>query len=218
VRGPASAARLTPCSGDAPADLARRPKADAARAARRQRQRRRLGKPAEPAPAPAAAPPAGGGGGGLNIEGLTIVKPPYGVLSAINLDRGELVWQVPHGDTPDAVRNSPLLAGKTIPKTGQPGSVGLVVTKSLVVLGDPSITTTTDHPRGAMFRAYDKANGKEVGAVWMPAPQSGSPMTYMANGRQYFIVAVSGGNYSGEYIAFALPQSEVRPTTAGAQR
>ena len=53
----------------------------------------------------------------------------------------------------------------------------------------------------------------------MPAPQSGSPMTYMANGRQYFIVAVSGGNYSGEYIAFALPQSEVRPTSqAGAQR
>ena len=68
-----------------------------------------------------------------------------------------------------------------------------------------------------MFRAYDKTNGKEVGAVWMPAPQSGSPMTYMANGRQYFIVAVSGGNYSGEYIAFALPQSEVRPTSqAGA--
>jgi quinoprotein glucose dehydrogenase len=70
-----------------------------------------------------------------------------------------------------------------------------------------------------MLRAYDKTNGKEVGAVWMPAPQSGSPMTYMANGRQYFIVAVSGGNYSGEYIAYALPQSEVRPTSqAVAQR
>jgi quinoprotein glucose dehydrogenase len=153
------------------------------------------------------------------VQGLPLLKPPYGLLNAIDLDNGTLKWQVPHGDTPDAVRNSPLLAGKTIPKTGQPGSVGLVVTKSLVVLGDPSITTTPDHPRGAMFRAYDKTNGKEVGAVWMPAPQSGSPMTYMANGRQYFIVAVSGGNYSGEYLAFALPQSEVRPTSqAGAQR
>jgi len=163
--------------------------------------------------------PQGGGGGGLVVQGLPLLKPPYGLLNAIDLDKGELKWQVPHGDTPDAVRNSPVLAGKTIPKTGQPGSVGLVVTKSLVVLGDPSITTTPDHPRGAMFRAYDKTNGKEVGAVWMPAPQSGSPMTYMANGRQYFIVAVSGGNYSGEYIAFALPQSEVRPTTqASAQR
>ena len=173
--------------------------------------------PAAPAAAGAPpAPPQGGGGGGLVVQGLPLLKPPYGILNAIDLDKGELKWQVPHGDTPDAVRNSPVLAGKTIPKTGQPGSVGLVVTKSLVVLGDPSITTTAEHPRGAMFRAYDKTNGKEVGAVWMPAPQSGSPMTYMANGRQYFIVAVSGGNYSGEYIAFALPQSEVRPTSQGA--
>jgi quinoprotein glucose dehydrogenase len=191
--------------------------ADAPPVSQTQAKLAQLGVPQTP-PAAAAAPAAGGGGGGLNVQGLPIVKPPYGVVSALNLDRGELVWQVPHGDTPDAVRNSPVLAGKTIPKTGQPGSVGLVVTKSLVVLGDPSITTTPDHPRGAMFRAYDKTNGKEVGAVWMPAPQSGSPMTYMANGRQYFIVAVSGGNYSGEYIAFALPQSEVRPTTAGGQR
>jgi quinoprotein glucose dehydrogenase len=169
--------------------------------------------PAAPAAGAPPAPPQGGGGGGLVVQGLPLLKPPYGLLNAIDLDKGELKWQVPHGDTPDSVRNSPLLAGKTIPKTGQPGSVGLVVTKTLVVLGDPSITTTPDHPRGAMFRAYDKTNGKEVGAVWMPAPQSGSPMTYMANGRQYFIVAVSGGNYSGEYIAFALPQSEVRPTS-----
>jgi quinoprotein glucose dehydrogenase len=175
------------------------------------------GAPAAPGGTPPAAPQ--GGGGGLVVQGLPLLKPPYGLLNAIDLDNGTLKWQVPHGDTPDAVRNSPILAGKTIPKTGQPGSVGLVVTKSLVVLGDPSITTTPDHPRGAMFRAYDKTDGKEVGAVWMPAPQSGSPMTYMANGRQYFIVAVSGGNYSGEYIAFALPQSEVRPTSqAGGPR
>ena len=52
-----------------------------------------------------------------------------------------------------------------------------------------------------------RQNGKEVGAVWMPAPQSGSPMTYMVNGKQYIIVAVSGGNYSGEYICFRCPRS-----------
>ena len=92
-----------------------------------------------------------------------------------------------------------------IPKTGLQGSVGLVVTKTLVVLGDPQITTTPDHPRGAMLRAYDKTTGKDGGAVLMPAPQSGSPMTYEVNGRQYIIVAVSGGNYSGEYLAFRLP-------------
>src|SRR5205823_10255796 len=132
---------------------------------------------------PGAAPAAGGGGGGRGgltdgLQGLPIIKPPYGVLAAIDLDKGELKFQVPHGDTPDAVRNSPALAGMNIPKTGQQGSVGRVGTKTLVVLGDPQVTTTAEHPRGAMLRAYDKQTGKEVGTVWMPAPQGGSPMTY----------------------------------------
>jgi quinoprotein glucose dehydrogenase len=116
-----------------------------------------------------------------------------------------MVWQVAHGETPDNVRNHPALKGMNIPRTGQNGPVGVVVTKTLVIVGDPQVTTTPDHPRGAMLRAYDKATGQEVGAVWMPAPQSGSPMTYMVNGKQYIIVAVSGGNYSGEYIAFSIP-------------
>jgi len=158
---------------------------------------------------PPAAPPAGGGGnaGGLTVDGLPILKPPYGTISAINLDRGEIVWQVAHGDTPDNVRNHPALKGLTIPKTGQAptGGIGLMVTKTLVVMGDPQITTTPEHPRGAMFRGYDKTTGKEVGAVWMPAPQSGAPMTYLANGKQYIVVAISGGNYSGEYLGLALP-------------
>jgi quinoprotein glucose dehydrogenase len=139
------------------------------------------------------------------VDGLPLIKPPYGVLSAINLDSGDLMWQVPHGDTPDSVRNNPALKGLNIPKTGQAGNVGLVVTKSLVIMGDPQVTTTPEHPRGAMLRAYDKKTGAEVGAVWMPAPQSGSPMTYTVDGKQYIIVAVSGGNYSGDYIAYSLP-------------
>ena len=165
----------------------------------------------------AAAAPAGGGGFGATVQGLSIVKPPYGQIVGISLDRGELLWSTPHGDTPDNVRNHPALKGLTIPKTGQVGNVGIVVTKTLVVAGDPSVTTTPEHPRGAMLRAYDKQKGNQVGAVWLPAPQSGSPMTYSVDGRQYIIVAVSGGNYSGEYIAFALPASSTR-TTAGAQR
>ncbi|HZM89479.1 MAG TPA: PQQ-binding-like beta-propeller repeat protein [Blastocatellia bacterium] len=178
-----------------------------------QEPRRPRPAPAAPAatPAPGAAtPPAGGGGGGggAAVQGLSIVKPPYGLLSAINLDRGELVWQVPHGDTPDVVRNHPLLKGMNIPKTGQSGAVGLVITKTLVVMGDPQVTTTPERPRGAMLRAYDKASGQQVGAVYLPAQQSGSPMTYMFNGKQYIVVAVSGGAYSGEYIAFALPSTE----------
>ena len=139
------------------------------------------------------------------MQELPIIKPPYGVLAAIDLDRGTIKWRVPHGDTPDVVRTHPLLKGLTIPTTGQNGSVGLVITKTLVVLGDPQFTTTHEHPRGAMLRAYEKASGKQVGAIYLPAPQSGSPMTYLARGKQYIVVAVSGGPYSGEYISFALP-------------
>jgi len=164
-----------------------------------------LAKQGQAQTAKSAPPPAP-----LNVQGLTIVKPPYGVLSAVNLDRGDLVWQVPHGDTPDNVRNHPALKGLNIPKTGQQGSVGLMVTKTLVVLGDPQVTTTPEHPRGAMLRAYDKKTGNQVGAILIPAPQSGSPMTYAVDGRQYMVVAVSGGSYSGEYIAFSLPSSEIR--------
>jgi len=150
------------------------------------------------------------------VQGLSIFKPPYGTLSAISLDRGEIMWQVPHGDTPDNVRNHPALKGLNIPKTGQAGTsgVGLMVTKTLVVMGDSQVTTTPEHPRGAMLRAYDKGTGKEVGAVYMPAPQSGSPMTYMWQGKQYIVVAVGGGNYSGEYIAFTLPTNEEGSSTA----
>ncbi len=160
--------------------------------------------------APAAsgsAPAATANPGGLTIDGISILKPPYGLISAIDMDRGEILWQTPHGDTPDNVRNHPALRGLNIPKTGQAGTsgIGLLVTKTLVIMGDPSLTTTPEHPRGAMLRAYDKRTGKEVGAVFMAAPQSGSPMTYLADGKQYIVNAISGGSYSGEYVAFRVP-------------
>ena len=139
-------------------------------------------------------------------QGLPLLKPPYGRITAIDLDRGEFVWQVAHGETPDSVRNHPALKGLTIPRTGQSGAVGALVTKTLVIAGDPLSTTAPGRPRGAMLRAYDKRTGREVGTVYMPAPQSGTPMTYDANGRQHIVVAISGGVYSGEYVAFRLEE------------
>ena len=65
--------------------------------------------------------------------------------------------------------------------------------------------TTPNGQRGAMLRAYDKATGEEVGAVYMPGAQTGSPMTYMLNGKQYIVVAVSGAVVPGELMAFTLP-------------
>lgn len=160
-----------------------------------------------PAPPPRQA--YGGTGAGTatpDPQGLPFMKPPYGKLTAIDMNQGEILWQVAHGETPDAVRNHPALAGLDIPRTGQRGPVGALVTKTLVVMGDPLATTAPGRPRGAMLRAYDKRTGDEVGAVYLPAPQSGSPMTYMVDGRQYIVVAISGSNSSGEYVAFRLPE------------
>ena len=158
-----------------------------------------------------------GGGGGRQalaegLDGLSILKPPYGVMAAIDVNKGELMFQVPHGDTPDQVRNHPKLRGLTIPKTGQPGNVGVMITKTLLVAGDPQVTNIEPRGRGAMLRAYDKKTGAQVGQVLVPAPVVGHPMTYLANGRQHIIVGVSGGNYTGEYISFRLPATETTTT------
>ena len=148
----------------------------------------------------------GGAVTALTIQGLPLVKPPYGQLNAISLDTGDILWQVPHGETPDTIKNHPALKGLNIPRTGRPGNVGTLVTKTLVISGEPGFGITSTGQRGAMLRAYDKKTGAEVGAVYMPAPQTGSPMTYMLNGRQYLLVAISGGTYSGELLALKLPQ------------
>jgi quinoprotein glucose dehydrogenase len=160
-------------------------------------------------PKPAAAGGAGGeeGGGTVNVQGLPLIKPPYARITAIDLNKGEIVWQVPHGETPDNIRNHPALKGLTIPRTGRPGRIGTLTTKTLVVAGEGGFFTLPDGRRGAMLRAYDKANGKDVGAVYMPAPQTGSPMTYQLDGRQYIVVAIGGGNYSSELVAFRLPNN-----------
>jgi quinoprotein glucose dehydrogenase len=157
------------------------------------------------------APPrqgaAAGGEGGANptVQGLPLVKPPYGRITALDMNKGEMVWQVPHGETPDTVKNHPALKGVSIPRTGRAGRIGTLVTKSLVIAGEGGFFTLPDGRRGAMLRAYDKATGRDTGEVYMPAPQTGSPMTYMLNGKQYLVLAIGGGNYSAELVAYALP-------------
>ncbi len=141
----------------------------------------------------------------LNVDGIPLVKPPWGRITAIDLKVGEIVWQIPHGETPDNIRNHPLLAGVDLPRTGRVGRVGTLVTKTLVIAGEAGTFTTPSGEEGAMLRAYDKATGNEVGAVYMPAGASGSPMTYMHDGQQYIVLAISGGGFAGELIAFRLP-------------
>ncbi len=147
----------------------------------------------------------GGGFHRLTIHGLPLNKPPYGQISAINLDTGDIVWQTAHGETPDEIRNSPLLKGLNIPRTGRSGIIGVLTTKTLVIAGEAGVFTNPAGEKGALLRAYDKATGKDAGAVYMPTGQTGSPMTYMLNGRQYIVVAIGGAGYPGELLAFTLP-------------
>ena len=139
------------------------------------------------------------------VQGLPIIKPPYGQISAINLDSGEILWQVAHGETPDKIRNSPLLEGLDLPRTGRPGIIGVLTTKTLVIAGEAGVFTDAAGHKGALLRAYDKATGRDAGAVPMPSGQTGSPMTYMFHGEQYIVVAVGGQGISGELLAFRLP-------------
>ena len=153
-----------------------------------------------------------GRGRQLSIRGLPLMKPPWGRITAIDLNKGEIVWQIAHGETPDFVRNHPALQGLEIPRTGRPGGaggssggIGTLTTKTLVISGEGGVFATPSGQRGAMLRAYDKTSGREEGAVYIPAAQTGSPMTYMLDGMQYIVLAVGGGVTQGELVAFALP-------------
>jgi quinoprotein glucose dehydrogenase len=121
------------------------------------------------------------------------------------MNKGTLAWQIAHGDTPDNIKNHPALKGLTIPRTGRQGRIGVLVTKTLVIAGEGGFATQSNGQRGALLRAYDKATGADAGAVYMPAPQTGSPMTYFYNGKQYIVLAISGAGYSGELVAFKVP-------------
>ncbi len=162
------------------------------------------GRPMGSAPLPGEARE---GGGALSVDGLPLLKPPYGTISAIDLKSGDIAWQIAHGDTPDNIKRHPALKGLSIPRTGRPGLLGPLVTKTLVICGEAGFVTTPSGARGAMLRAYDKATGAEKGAVYLPAPQSGSPMTYRLDGQQYIVLAIGGGNYPAELVAFRQPRA-----------
>ena len=144
--------------------------------------------------------------GGLNVQGLPLFKPPYGTMTAINLDKGEIAWQVPHGDTPDGVRNHEALKG-TEPSAHR--TAGLHRRHARYENARHRRRPSGDDAADASARRRccaptTRRRAREVGAVLLPAPVSASPMTYAVNGRQYIVVAVSGGPYSGEFIALRL--------------
>ncbi len=161
-----------------------------------------------------AGPAAGGGRaggpapgrGGATVQGLPLLKPPYDRITAYDMNTGEIVWQKAHSSTPDEIRNHPALKGLTLPRLGQPGRtfIGVLATKTLLIAGEGGVHTNAAGRRVALLRAYDKRTGEDAGAVEMPARQTGSPMTYQVDGKQYIVLAVSG-NDGAELLAYALP-------------
>ena len=140
-----------------------------------------------------------------------MTKPPYGRITAINMNRGEHVWMVPNGDGP---RNHPLLKDLHLPALGSSGRVGPVLTKTLLFVGegDPVTVATPAHGGGKKFRAFDKATGKVVWETEFDAGTTGTPMTYMYRGKQYIVVAIGSRQHKAEFVALALGPS--KPDTA----
>jgi quinoprotein glucose dehydrogenase len=124
-------------------------------------------------------------------QGLPLVRPPWGRVTAIDLNTGEHLWMVPNGDTPEYVRDHPALAGIEIPRTGTATRGSTIVTRALlfVTSGDP------------ILRAHDKETGAIVAEIALPARATGVPMTYMVEGRQYIVVAVAGPDHPAELVA-----------------
>ena len=139
-----------------------------------------------------------GGRGPRRIRGLPFWKPPYGRITAIDLNTGEHLWWIPNGDPPAFIESHPELDGLDIPNPGQPSHATKLVTKTLLMYGEG---------RGApgRFHAHDKKTGKRIGTVELPASTNTAPMTYLHEGKQYIVVSVGGRTYPGAHVALALP-------------
>jgi glucose dehydrogenase len=175
---------------------------------------------------------AGGGGGGgrggqpantdpdfvqglgPQVQGLPLTKPPYGRITAFNLNTGAQVWMAANGDGP---RNHPLLKDLHLPPLGIPNRPAPLLTKTLLFIGEGSDavigTPQVSWAWGKKFRAFDKVTGKVISEIELPSGTTGAPMTYMHKGKQYIVVPVGAKDHPAEFVALALP--DAKPSTAG---
>jgi quinoprotein glucose dehydrogenase len=138
--------------------------------------------------------------------GLPLTKGPWGRITAINLHTGDHAWMVPNGHAPTAVAENPKLAGVDLSGVGQPERAPLLVTKTLLFSGDGSgMFSSGPNGGGPLFRALDKATGKTLHEMKLPANETGIPMTFLAKGKQYIVVAVGNRDFPAELVALTLP-------------
>jgi quinoprotein glucose dehydrogenase len=137
-------------------------------------------------------------------SGLPLIRPPWGRITAINMNSGDHVWMIPNSDTPEWASNNPALKGIDLPRTGSFDQVGLLVTRTLLIAGEGSGLWRAGGGGNKLF-AYDKATGAKLGRLTLPANQSGIPMTYAVDGRQYLVLAVGAKGLPGELVALTPP-------------
>jgi quinoprotein glucose dehydrogenase len=161
---------------------------------------------------PPPAPPPARGAAEMEAPpttafGLPIIKPPYGRVTAIDMNTGDHVWMQPIGRTPENIRNHKMLQGVNIPRyTGRPGRTGIMLTKTLLWAGERGpLDTLENGDTVSWFRSYDKATGAIVSEMQIPANVTNVPMTYMAGGKQYIVIAVGAVGKPAELLALALP-------------
>jgi len=135
------------------------------------------------------------------IQGLEIIKPPYGRITAIDMNSGDHLWMIANADTPDRLTNHPLLEGVDLPRTGIPTRSGILVTGSLLLQAEG----TGAAGASPIFRAIDKQTGEIVGTLDLPLNQTGLPFTYEHDGKQYISIFVGGGGTPAELVSYALP-------------
>jgi quinoprotein glucose dehydrogenase len=135
------------------------------------------------------------------VQGLQIVKPPYGRVTAIDMNSGDHVWMIANADTPDNIKNHPLLEGIDIPRTGIPTRAGVLLTKTLLFIAEG----TGGAGASPIFRAVDKATGDIIAEIELPANQGGIPFTYEHAGKQYVAMFITSGSSAAELVAYALP-------------
>ena len=140
---------------------------------------------------------------GYGPEGLPLTKPPYGRITAYDMNQGRRLWVVANGDGP---RDHPLLKDLNLPQLGTLGRPVPLVTRSLLFLGEGSdaVFANAGVPDGSTFRAYDKMDGKVVWETRLPAGTTGGPITYEVKGRQIIVVPVGGKDYGGAWVALGI--------------
>ncbi|HUU36427.1 MAG TPA: PQQ-binding-like beta-propeller repeat protein [Vicinamibacterales bacterium] len=141
---------------------------------------------------------------GPGPRGLPITKPPYGRVTAIDLNSGDHLWMAANGDGP---RDHPALRDLKLPPLGQMGRAAPLLTKTLLFVTEGSAVGLSIPPGGGgpRLRAFDKKTGQVVAEIALPAGATGAPMTYSHEGRQYIVVAVAGEDHEPELVALALP-------------